>query len=46
LFTAFALSSGLPSTSTLLILIAIGIVWGASFTFRGPVMNYIAPNEG
>jgi hypothetical protein len=46
LFSTFVLSSGLPSTSTLLILIAIGIVWGGSVIFKNPVMNYVVPNEG
>lgn len=35
----------LPSVSTLLVLIGIGMIYGASVTFQGPIMGYIEPNK-
>jgi len=45
LFVLYISAPGLPPVNILLVLLGIGIAYGGSIIFQGPILNYITPNE-
>lgn len=45
LFTFILAAPGLPSVDILLVLVGVGIIYGGSVMFQGPILDYIDPDD-